>query len=124
MNWFIGRNGIYIEPDLEYSDTYIKEGEIRNCAENGKCTYMCRSELGHANSKMLTEDEHKGNIYNLVGNPIAQAQLADYINQVHATNLVYNSVSVNAYAKERKAELGEFLGTIIAGIYEGILNCK
>ncbi|MCJ8167640.1 NAD(P)H-binding protein [Pontibacter sp. E15-1] len=24
LNWVIGRNGIYIEPDLEYIDTYVK----------------------------------------------------------------------------------------------------
>ena len=36
LNWAIGRNGIYIEPDLEYIDNYVKEGEIRNW-EDGKC---------------------------------------------------------------------------------------
>jgi len=116
----IGRNGIYIEPDLEYIDTYQKEGEIRNCAGDGKCAYTSRAELGVAYAKMLLEEKHNGQIYNLVGEPITQAQLADYINQVYNTNLVYNPVSVKAYATERKAALGDFMGTIIAGIYEGI----
>ena len=122
LHWAIGRNGIYIEPDIEYIDTYIKEGEIRNCAVNGKCPYTSRTELAYAYTKMLIEDKHNGNVYNLVGNPITQAELADYINEVYGTNLIFNSVSVEAYANERKAELGDFMGTIIAGIYEGILN--
>jgi len=122
LEWVIGRNGIYIEPDLEYLGTYIKEGQISNCAANGKCTYTSREELGFAYAKLLTEDKHNMKVYNLVGDAITQNQLADYINQVYHTNLVYTSVSVADYAKERIAALGEFMGTIIAGIYEGIKN--
>ena len=55
LEWVIGRNGIYIEPDLEYIDTYAKEGEIRNCADDGKCTYTSREELGDAYAKLLLE---------------------------------------------------------------------
>jgi NAD(P)H dehydrogenase (quinone) len=120
LEWVIGRNGIYIEPDLEYIDTYIKEGEIRNCAGEGKCTYTSREELGYSYAKMLIEEKHNGNIYNLVGEGITQSELAAYINQVYGTNLVFNSVSVESYLAERKAELGDFIGTVIAGIYEGI----
>ncbi|MEH1009027.1 SDR family oxidoreductase [Winogradskyella sp. ECml5-4] len=122
LQWVIGRNGIYIEPDLEYIDTYIKDGEIRNCADQGKCTYTSREELGYAYAKMLLEDKHNGNTYNLVGEAISQKQLADFINQVYNTNLIYHAVSVEAYKTDRIAELGEFLGTVIAGIYEGIKN--
>ncbi|WP_139956007.1 SDR family oxidoreductase [Flavicella sediminum] len=122
LDYVIGRNGIYIEPDLEYIDTYIKEGEIRNCAGDGKCTYTSREELGEAYAKMLTDDKHNGNVYNLVGEAITQSELADGINKVFNTQLVFTSVSVADYLTERKAELGEFIGTIIAGIYEGIRN--
>ena len=118
----IGRNGIYIEPDLEYIDTYVKDGEIRNSAGDGKCTYTSRAELAYAYTKMLIEEKHNGEVYNLVGEPITQTQLADYMNQVYHTKLVYNAVSVADYAVERKKELGDFLGTVIAGIYEGINN--
>ena len=31
-------------------------------------------------------------------------------------------MTVEAYRQERIAELGEFIGTVIAGIYEGIRN--
>ena len=122
LQWVIGRNGIYIEPDLEYIDTYIKGGEIRNSADQGKCTYTSREELGYAYAKMLLEEKHNGNTYNLVGEAISQKQLADFINQVYGTKLVYNALSIEAYKADRIAGLGDFLGTIIAGIYEGIKN--
>lgn len=122
LDWVIGRNGIYIEPDLEYIDTYVKEGEIRNCAGNGKCAYTSRKELGYAYAKMLIDEKHNGQLYNLVGEAITQTKLAKYINQIYNTKLVYNPVSVETYSIERKEELGDFMGPIIAGIYEGIHN--
>jgi len=122
LQWIIGRNGIYIEPDLEYMDTYVKEGSITNCAADGKCTYTSREELGFAYTQLLLNDELNGQTLNLVGEAITQTQLAEYINQVYKTNLKYTTVSVEEYKKERQAALGEFLGTIIAGIYEGIRN--
>ncbi|PNW27941.1 SDR family oxidoreductase [Formosa algae] len=122
MDYVIGRNGIYIEPDLEYLETYIEDGEIRNCAGEGKCTYTSRQELGYAYSKMLTEEKHNGQTYNLVGEAITQSQLADYINEVYGTKLTFKSVSEEDYLAERQAALGDFIGTIIAGIYQGIKN--
>ncbi|EAR15076.1 SDR family oxidoreductase [Robiginitalea biformata] len=120
LEYVIGRNGIYIEPDLEYIDTYVKEGGIINCAAQGKCGYTSREELGVAYAQMLLNDHLNGETLNLVGEPITQNELAEYINQVYGTSLSFKSISVEAYKKERRAALGDFLGTIIAGIYEGI----
>jgi len=120
MDFIIGRNGIYIEPDLEYIDTYINEGGITNCAADGKCGYTSRQELGYAYSQLLLNDNLNGKTLNLVGEGITQSQLADYINQVYGTTLPFKDISVEAYKRERQSALGDFLGTIIAGIYEGI----
>jgi len=122
LDWVIGRNGLYIDPDLEYIDNYVDDGGISNCAGEGLCAYTNRNELAYAYTKMLTEDKHNGHFYNLVGEPITQGQLADYINQIYETQLTYRTVSVEDYLKERKEALGEFMGTIIGGIYEGIRN--
>ncbi|WP_405326406.1 NAD(P)H-binding protein [Leeuwenhoekiella sp. LLG6367-2.1] len=122
MDFIIGRNRIYIEPDLEYIDTYIKEDGIINCAADGKCGYTSRQELGYAYSQLLLNDNLNGKTLNLVGEGITQSQLADYINQVYGTTLSFKNISVEAYKEERQSALGDFLGTIIAGIYEGIRN--
>ena len=121
LEWVIGRNGIYIEPDVEYIETYKSKGEIANCAGDGKCGYTTRSELAYAYARMLTESKHNASTYNLHGKPITQQQLAEYFNGAFGTKLVYRPMSVEDYRKERVAELGEFIGTVIAGIYEGIL---
>ncbi len=120
MAWVIGRNGIYIEPDIEYMDHYRRAGSISNCAGDGQCGYTSRPELAHAFAHMLTEDKHDGHTYNLHGELLTQYQLTDHLNRAFGTQLNYREVSVEAYRQERTAELGEFLGGVIAGIYEGI----
>ncbi|MEM9799820.1 MAG: NAD(P)H-binding protein, partial [Planctomycetota bacterium] len=122
LEWSIGRNGIYIEPDVEYAETYAQRGEIANCAGDGQCGYTTRPELAHAYARMLTGPEHVGQTYNLHGELLTQQQLADHLNDALGLNLTYRSMSVEEYREERVAELGEFIGTVIAGIYEGIRN--
>ena len=122
LDWAIGRNGIYIGPDVEYIDTYRENGEIANCAGDGRCGYTTRPELAYAYARMITDASLDGKTYNLHGTPITQQELTDYLNKTFGTNLKYRSVSVARYREERIAELGEFLGNIIAGIYHGIRN--
>ncbi len=120
LQWVIGRNGLYIEPDVEYLDNYIKAGRISNCAADGKCAYTTRSELAHAYANLALHEKHNNRTYVLAGEPITQQQLTDLFNKAFDLSLVYESLSVEAYKHERTAELGEFLGTIISGIYAGI----
>jgi NAD(P)H dehydrogenase (quinone) len=120
LKWAIGRNGLYIEPDLEYIEIYKKDGAIINCAADGKCGYTSRHELAFAYSRLLIDDSLNGKTYNLFGEPISQQQLVNALNKAFNVQMEYKSISVEAYKKERQAALGEFLGTVIGGIYEGI----
>ncbi len=120
LNWSIGRNGLYIEPDIEYVNNYLAAGKIANCGGDGKCGYTTREALGFAYASMLLGDEHNGQTYNLTGPAITQQELTDLFNTVFGLNLKYESMTVEDYRTERIAELGEFMGTIISGIYEGI----
>ena len=122
LDWVIGRNGIYIEPDIDYIENYKKTGFIKNCANQGKCGYTTRLELAKAYAKMLTENKHNNNIYNLNGTPLTQIELATYLNKTFKLNLTYQAISVEEYQQDRILELGEFLGPIITGIYQGIRN--
>ncbi|MGB3780901.1 MAG: SDR family oxidoreductase [Tunicatimonas sp.] len=122
LTWSIGRNGIYLEPDLEYLDHYRKDGKITNSAGDGRCAYTTRAELADAYARMLTEDQHNGQTYNLAGPAITQYKLANLMNEVFGTELRYEPLSVEAYRQQRVNELGEFMGTVIAGIYQGIRN--
>ena len=108
----------------ENIEEYKKAGGITNCAGEGKCGYTTRPELAYAYAQMLAEDKHNGQTYNLHGEAITQYQLANYLNSAFETSLTYSPVSVEQYRQERIAELGEFMGIIIAGIYQGIREGK
>lgn len=120
LEWAIGRNGIYIEPDVEYLDSYVAAGGITNCAGDGRCGYTTRPELASAYAHMLADDRHNGQTYNLHGEAITQYELADYLNGAFGTDLTYTPTTVEEYRVDRVAALGEFIGTIISGIYQGI----
>mmetsp|Transcript_14977 Transcript_14977/g.38898 ORF Transcript_14977/g.38898 Transcript_14977/m.38898 type:complete len:292 (+) Transcript_14977:44-919(+) len=120
LAWVIGRNGIYIEPDVEYIDSYRKRGEVANCAADGKCGYTTRDELAAAYAHMAMTDALNSRIMHLTGPAITQAELVGYLNGAFGTNLVFRNMSVDEYLKDRQAELGEFMGAVIAGIYDGI----
>lgn len=120
LEWAVGRNGIYIEPDVEYIEKYKERGEIANCAGAGLCGYTTRGELAAAYAQMLTDSKHNGQTYNLHGEAMTQDELADHLNDAFGTDLKYREMTVAEYRDERIAELGEFLGNIIAGIYDGI----
>lgn len=120
LDWVIGRNGIYIEPDVEYIEGYRARGEIANCAGNARCGYTTRPELAAAYASLLTRSDLDGRTLDLHGAPLTQAELAAHLNRTFGTTLVYRETSVEDFAADRTAELGPFFGAIIAGIYEGI----
>ncbi|QIZ78936.1 SDR family oxidoreductase [Ferrimonas lipolytica] len=120
LEWVIGRNGIYIEPDIEYIEQYQQAGCIFNSAGDGKCGYTTRAELAYAYARMLIEDKHHGQIYNLNGEPITQTQLTHYMNLTFATELVYKPMAVEEYRLHCMQELGDFIGNVVGGIYQGI----
>lgn len=122
LEYVIGRNGLYIEPDIEYIDNYIKEGKIANCASDGKCSYTSRDELAIAYVHLLKNDSLNGKTYNLVGEAITQTELVELFNKYFNTNLVYESLSIENYLKWQQKHNGEFLGSVIAGIYTKIKN--
>jgi NAD(P)H dehydrogenase (quinone) len=122
LGWVIGRNGIYIEPDVEYAKTYLQRGEIANCAGDGRCGYTTRPELAYAYARLLTQSQHDGSTLSLNGEPITQTELAGYLGSSFDAEVGYRSMSVEEYRNDRIAELGDFLGTVIAGIYQGIRN--
>ena len=108
LKWVIGRNGIYIEPDVEYIETYKDRGEIANCAGDAKCGYTTRGDLAEAYARMLTDSKHNGQTYNLHGEAITQRQLAGYLSDAFGTSLSYREMSVAEYDKSVLLNLVSF----------------
>ncbi|MFC2103912.1 NAD(P)H-binding protein [Bacteroidota bacterium] len=124
LNYAIGRNGLYIEPDIAFLDYYIKDGKIANCAGDGKCSYTTRDELAIAYTQLLKNDSLNGGTYNLVGEAITQTELVGYFNKYFKTSLVYESLTPEEYLVWQQKHNGDFLGPVIAGIYQKIRNSE
>lgn len=122
LEWSIGRNGLYIEPDVEYIESYKKDGKIANCGGTGLCSYTTREELAYAYSRMILNDDRNGRVFNLAGKPISQQQLTGFLNSTFGTRLVYEEMSPEEYLTFQQKVNGEFLGMVIAGIYTKIRN--
>lgn len=122
LDYAISRNGLYLEPDIEYLENYVKAGEIMNSAGEGRCGYTTRDELAYAYMKLAATNDLNGGAYNLFGDCITQQELTNEINQVFGTDLKYHAISVEDYKKDRVAEHGAYFGELIGGIYEGIYN--
>ena len=122
LEWTIGRNGLYIEPDVEYIEQYKKEGKIANCAGDGLCSYTTREELAYAYVQMILNDNRNSQTFNLAGDAITQLQLTGYLNSAFGSNLVYEAMTLEAYQAFQQNVNGEFLGKVIAGIYTKIRN--
>ena len=122
LEWSIGRNGLYIEPDVEYIETYKKEGKIANSAGEGMASYTTRNELAFAYVKMILNEDRNGRIFNLGGEAITQTQLAGYLNLAFGTRLRYEVMTPETYLEVQQNINGEFLGMVISGIYNKILN--
>ena len=128
LQWIIGRNGLYLDADLDALEDYKETGYITNSAQNGKCAYTSRAELAYAYSQLILQDKHNGKILNLCGEAISQDQLARCFNEVFHISLSYKSLSVNAYLAHRKKVYKDYFALIISGIYDcirqGVFNVK
>ncbi|MEJ2055861.1 MAG: hypothetical protein P8X42_18255, partial [Calditrichaceae bacterium] len=120
LEWIVGRDGLYIEPDFESLESYKKFNEITNCAGQGKSAYTSRNELARAYVNLIYKDDLNKNILNLCGKPVTQYELSGAINKVFGLELKYNPISVEEYIRDRIAVHGDFYGNIVAGIYNGI----
>ena len=122
MHWIVGRNGLYIEPDVDYIDKYKQAGEIANSAGDGLASYTTRKELAEAYVSLIKNEDRNNKMYVLAGEPITQQQLTEYMNRAFGMQLKYREMSPEKYLDFQKKVNGEFLGTIVAGIYEKIRN--
>ena len=145
LSWVIGRNGIYLEPDIESLADYKKEGRIEEsnkfyikyCMLQDTIRQEAKilakivedelsrlesieAELAFAYAKLATDQSLKNQVFNLTGPAISQEELAKLLNEIFGTAITYEEMSVDDYLADRKNALGEFLGPIISGIYEGI----
>lgn len=122
LEWVIGRNGLYLEIDVEHIIGAATGGVFPNSGGDGKCGYITRDELAVAWAGLATDDSHIGKTYNLVGECRAQTELVDIVNECCGLNVRYEAISDEEFQSRIPAERGEIVARMITGCYQSIRN--
>lgn len=120
LEWIIGRNGLYLELDIEHIIKAADDGVFNNSGGNGRCCYISRPELAVAWAKLAVEEVHNGKVFNLVGESKTQAELVAYVNECCGLNVAYAAVSDEAYMGRVEPVRGELVAKMITGCYQSI----
>jgi NAD(P)H dehydrogenase (quinone) len=93
LEWVIARNGLYLELDTKHIIRADETGVYHNNGGDGRCGYLTIDELAFGTAKLAIDDRHNGRIYNLIGEPVTQAELVATASQVFGLNIEYQVIS-------------------------------
>jgi NAD(P)H dehydrogenase (quinone) len=120
LEWVIGRNGLYLELDIEHIVKAAETGVFSNSGGGGRCCYISRPELAAAWAKLASDDVHNGKIFNLVGESKTQAELVARVNECCDLNVAYEAISDEAYLSRVEPVRGKLVAEMITGCYQSI----
>ena len=125
LHWVVARNGLYLEKDLANIVGARSAGVYRNIAGDGKCGYITVDELAYAISKLAIDERANGQVFNLIGDTLTQAQLVGLANQIFDMKIRYETIS----DEENIAELmrhpgiaarGEQVAKMLTGCFQAV----
>ena len=93
LEWVIARNGLYLELDTKHIIRADEVGVYHNNGGEGRCGYLTIDELAYGTAKLAMDDRHNGRIYNLIGEPVTQAELVETVSRVFGLNIEYQVIS-------------------------------
>jgi NAD(P)H dehydrogenase (quinone) len=125
LDWVVARNGLYLEKDLENMFRSKDAGVYRNIAGDGKCGYITVDELAYATAKLAIDDRANGQVFNLCGECLTQAQLVEMANCVFGMELSYEVISdeenVAVLMKHPGiAARGEYVAKMLTGCFQAL----
>lgn len=123
LEWVVGRNGLYLELDLEQMVGAQASGVYRNPAGNGRCPYISIDEIAYAFVQLALSDGHNGRIYNISGETLTQPELLDRAREVLGIDLRYEDMSDEECIEkflELLPERGMPVARMLAGCFQSI----
>lgn len=123
LEWVIGRNALYLDLDLIQMRNARDTGVYSNPAGTGRCPYLTIDEIAWAWAKLAADDSQTGQIYNITGETLTQAEVLKEACEVFGLDLRYSSQSDDAcIAKFRRLmpERGEAVARMLTGGFQSI----
>lgn len=126
LEWIVARNGLYLELDLGHiilADQ--RDGVYRNNAGDGRCGYISIDEIAEATAQLALREDCNGEVLNIIGETLSQAELIDMANTVFGLNVRYEPMSVEQniarfMQDERIAARGEEVARMLTGCFQCI----
>lgn len=123
LAWIIARNGLYLDLDLQAIRAANEQGVYRNNGHDGRCGYLTIAELGYALAQLAQRDDCVGEIVNLTGDNLTQAELVGLANDVFALDVRYEPITTQQcvdkfMAIPAYAERGIEVANMLAGCFD------
>lgn len=123
LEWLIGRNGLYLELDLIQMRKAGESGLYTNPAGEGRCPYISIGEIAYAYACMAADARQAGQIYNIGGEALSQAELLRLACEVFGFSARYETISDEACIAKFRAlmpERGEAVARMLTGCFQSI----
>jgi NAD(P)H dehydrogenase (quinone) len=67
LAWTVLRNGVFMDPIVDWVPTIVKMKTIPFPTGNGRCAYITRDDIARAAAVVMTTSGHEETVYNLTG---------------------------------------------------------
>ncbi len=123
LDWIIARNGLYLDLDLRSIRAADGAGAYRTNGGDGRCGYISISELGFALARLAIRDDCNGEIVNLTGENLTQAEIVALANEVFGLDVRYEPITAQQcidkfMARPEYAARGVEVVRMLAGCFE------
>ena len=98
MAWTFLRNNVYAEGTVIAAESALRAGRLVTNAGDGGTAYVSRHDCARAAAAVLATDGHEKTAYDITGSEaVTQAQLAELISELTATEIELVNLSDDAY---------------------------
>jgi len=124
LEWIIARNGLYLDLDLRSIRAASDTGVYRTNGGDGRCGYIAIAELGYALAQLAVRDDCNGQIVNLTGENLTQAEIVALVNEVFGLEVRYERITTQQCIDKFMA-ISEYAarGIEVANMLAGCFDC-
>lgn len=124
INYTFFRNSLYMESIPGLIGNALSDGRINYPAQNGKVSFVSRTDIAEALSIVLSGHGHLNKAYEITGSAAHEfADIATILSKKRGRPFEYNSISLGAYADDlRSFQLPEPAIELLTSMAAGIQN--
>ena len=122
MDWVILRDGLYLDPLIDWVPEIVRMGRIPYPAGDGRVAYITRDDLARAIATAALSPEHDGETFQLTG-PEAQdfSEIAAIIAEVTGKPVRYDPMEAEEFSEIcREPGMPDYLPDALTSLYRAV----